>query len=147
MSVIFTSILFIIGCLSKLFNKVAGELNLGIESLAFVTIIFIYAHGIFFGLIACLAMMLITTFLFGQVSMNIFARYSVFVLAGLLSIFFNFGIALNGIILIIIVDIVYFIMMLFLDGNVSKHLLFSAGNIFLNIVIFHYFGNIVYSLL
>lgn len=142
-SLVFTSLLFILGSLSLYFKKISGDLDIGISFIPFSTILFLYVHGIAFALVACFAMLLISSLLMGQLKPYILVSIILFSLVALIGLFLPFDIIVYGIILVCIYTILFFIASLFLGYNIVSTTIYSAGSIIFNYILFSYFAPII----
>jgi hypothetical protein len=139
-SFIFTIMLLGLGCLSSQFKKLTGDLDTGLEFIPFATIIFFYTHGIAFGLLSVLFMMSISSLLVGQLKLDLFISLGIFILVAFASFFFNFGIVMNGIILIIIFNILSFIILTLFGFDFVKNSIYFFGSLLFNYILFKYFS-------
>jgi hypothetical protein len=140
--------LLILGSLSSQFVRMLGSLNLGVEFIPFVSIMFFYAFGFPTGMLATLIMMIISLLLVGHISIDMLFSVGIFVIIGLLTLILDFGsIAINGIILIIIFNIMSLAIELFLGLDIVKNVMYFFGSIFFNYVLFKFFSEILFSLL
>lgn len=117
--------LLILGSLSSQFVRMLGNLNLGVEFIPFVSIMFFYAFGFPSGMLAALIMMIISLLLVGRISIDMIFSIAIFVIIGLLTFVLDFGsIATNGIILIIIFNVLSLIVELFLGLDIVKNIVY-----------------------
>jgi hypothetical protein len=146
-SIVFTVMLMILGSMSNIFKRITGSLSLGIEFITFATILLIYSYGIPFALIACLVMSLVSALSTGQLSLSDISSYGMYVVISLISLLLPFSIATNGIILMLIMNILGLFMLTLLGFDFIRNATYVAGNIFLNFILFKYFSAIIFTLL
>jgi len=124
-----------------------GNINFGVEFIPFAAIMFFYSHGIAFGLFATILMMTISSLLVGNVQFDLIVSAGIFVLIAILSLFLSFGIAINGIILIIIFNIISLIILTILGFDAVKNTIYFAGSLVFNYILFKYFSEIIFKML
>jgi hypothetical protein len=139
-SLIFTISLLVLGSLSSQFKRLTGDIDTGLEFIPFVTIIFFNTHGIAFGLLSALFMMSISSLLIGQLKLDLFVSLGIFSLVALISLFLSFGIVTNGLILIIVFNLLSFVILTLLGFDAIKNAIYFFGSIVFNYILFKYFS-------
>jgi len=124
-----------------------GNINFGLEFIPFVSILFFYSHGIGFGLVAAVLMMSVSSLLVGNIQFDLLVSAAIFVIVALLSLFLGFGIVINGIILVIVFNIISLVVLTFFGFDIVKNILYFAGSITFNYILFKYFSEIIFKLL
>lgn len=140
--------LLILGSLSSQFVRMFGNLNLGVEFIPFVSIMFFYAFGFPAGMLATVIMIIVSLLLVGHISIDMLFSLGIFVIIGLLAFVIDFGsIVTNGIILTIIFNILSLIISFVLGLDVVKNIIYFFGSIFFNYILFRFFSEILFKLL
>jgi hypothetical protein len=145
-SMIFTFMLLLLGSLSSAFKKMFG-VDVGLEFITFSTILFLYSHGFIFALVACIIMIFISSLIRGQFGLGTITGFGMYVVIGLLSLTFDFGIVWNGIILVLFMNLVGLIILFLVGSNVIKTTIYIIVNTIFNILLFLYFSPVIFSLL
>jgi len=149
-SMLFTVMLLALGALSTQFKRLTGNLNLGIEFIPFATIIFFYTHGVMFGIIASLLMMVVACLLVGTLNFWIFLSTGIFALTGIISLFLPlsiFSIASAGIVLAIIFNVLTLIVFTIFGYDIVNDLTYFFGSIIFNFILFKYFSGIIFQVI
>lgn len=140
--------MLILGSLSSQFVRMFGNLNIGIEFIPFVSIIFFYAFGFPAGMLATVIMMIVSLLLVGRITIDMLFSLGIFVIIGLLTLVIDFGnIATNGIVLIVIFNILSLILELFLGLDIVKSIIYFFSSILFNYILFKFFSEILFKLL
>lgn len=147
LSFIFTLMLIALGCFSSQFTRMTGNINFGLEFIPFVSILLFYSHGVGFGLVATILMMAVSSLLVGNIQFDLLVSAGIFVIIALLSLFLGFGIALNGIILVIIFNIISLVVLTLFGFDIVKNIIYFAGSITFNYILFKYFSEIIFNML
>ena len=145
-SIIFTIMLIVLGSMSSVFKRITG-INLGIEFITFTTVLFFYSFGITFGLMACAVMLLISTLSMGRISPENFTGYMMYCVIAIISLFLDFGISANGMILVLFMNLLGALILILLGLDIIKNSLYLIGNTIFNIILFKYFSEIIFSIL
>jgi hypothetical protein len=146
-SYIFSIMLLVLGCFSSQFKRMTGNINLGIEFIPFATIMFFSTHGFVFGMLAALLMMVVATLSVGELQLDLFVSLAIFAIIGIIALFLNFGIIINGIILVVIFNILSLIILTFFGFDFVKDLIYFFGSIIFNYILFKYFSEIIYTVI
>jgi len=140
--------LLILGSLSSQFVRMFGNINMGIEFIPFVSIIFFYAFGFPPAMLATIIMMIASLLMVGHVSIDMMFSIGIFVVIGLLTYLIDFGsIATNGIIMIGIFNILTLILSTLVGLDMVKNIMYFFGSIFFNYILFRFFSEILFTLL
>ncbi len=140
--------LLILGSLSSQFVRMFGNINLGVEFIPFVSIMFFYAFGFPAGMLATVIMMIVSLLLVGHISIDMLFSVGIFVIIGILTFVLDFGsIATNGIILVIIFNILSLVISFLVGLDVVKNIMYFFGSIFFNYILFKFFSEILFKLL
>lgn len=145
-SIVFTIMLIAIGSLSSFFKRITG-INLGIEFITFSTFLLVYSYGITFGIVACAIMIIISSLSVGRISPETFTGFIMYCFIAVMTLFFDYGIALNGIFLVLIMNILGFIIILLLGFDIARNSIYLLGNTVFNYILFRFFSEIIFTLL
>lgn len=146
-SFVFSSILFIAGCLSSQFRRLTGKIDVGISFIPFATIIFIYTRGIIFSIIICAIMLIISSLLIGDFQLDIIIYLVVVSIVALFSLFLNFEFVMNAIILIILFNVIALIILIIMGFDLAKNLIYFFGSIAFNYILINFFGKLFMTLI
>ncbi len=150
LSLVFSIMLLVLGCLSSQFTRATGNINFGIEFIPFATIMFFYCHGLGYGLLAAILMMSISSLLMGNIQIDLFVSLGIFLAVGILAFFIpvgTFGIAMAGIILMIVFNILSIISLTVIGFDIVKNIIYFFGSILFNFILFKYFSEIIFKVL
>jgi hypothetical protein len=139
--------LIVLGCLSSQFSKLTGNICVGIEFIPFASILFFYTNGPLFGFLAAILMMTVSSLLVGSMQIDLFVSAAIFAVLAIISLFLPFGIVMNGIILMIIFNIISLIALTLIGMDIVKNIIYFIGSIIFNYILFKYFSQIIFSLL
>lgn len=145
-SIIFSIMLIIVGSMSNLFKRITG-INVGIEFITFATIIFLYSYGPVFALATCLLMLIISSLSTGQIAPTTFTSFGMYCIIALISMFMDFGIVANGIILMLVMNLLGLLILFILGFDFVRNFIYISGNVFFNYILFKYFSEIIFYLL
>lgn len=145
---VFTILLLALGCMSKQFKRMTGNLDFGIEFVTFATILFLYSHGIVFAIIASLLMMVVSSLSVGELKLDIFLSFGMFIILGMVYIvmvfiFPSISIVAGGIILVIAYNLLSIVVFSLLGFDLFKNVIYFAGSIIFNYILFRYFSVII----
>jgi hypothetical protein len=146
--VVTVSMFILLNVLLRFYRRILPGIPLEFEIIIFGSLLTTIAFNIWAGFFVAFFGSVLAEFLNQQISPYSFINIFCYMLVPIIAIFIpTTSIAISGIIVMIILNIIIFIAFLLLGYDLFKNVAFAATNIFWNYLLFKYLANIVLKLI
>ncbi len=122
--------------------------NLGFELVTFFTVAICFAYNPFVGIVASIIMLILAAFITGRICIHLLIRIIVYTLMCLIAaIMIGGSMVTAGKVITIIMNILFFIIYLFMYGFNPADIFPIFANVFINFLLFNKFGEMLMKLM